>query len=122
MKEIMSINSKFMEISPKELVELVINNSKCVKGFEIIVDYYNSNEVKYMIELANECSKNNLLFQIHGNSNVSLENNICFIKIVEGLSNLFDYKITILKTLQNKMPELYAEDIDNFQKEFDSSC
>lgn len=96
MKEIMSINSKFMEITPKELVELVINNSKCVKGFEISVDYYNSNEVKYMIELANECSKNNLLFQIHGNSNVSLENNICFIKIVEGLSNLFDYKINIV--------------------------
>ena len=40
----------------------------------------------------------------------------------EGItSNLFDYKITILKTLQNKMPELYAEDIDNFQKEFDEN-
>lgn len=36
-------------------------------------------------------------------------------------TTLLDSKTEILQTLHNKMPELYAEDIDNFQREFDEN-
>ena len=37
MKSIMSINRKFMEYSPKDLIEIVKSKSELIDGFEISI-------------------------------------------------------------------------------------
>ncbi len=96
MKSILSINNKFMCYTPNELIKLVKENSKYIDGFEIYVDYHNPVEMEYLKELANCCKLNNCHFQVHGNSYLSLNEQISFLKILESLSNLFDYKINVV--------------------------
>ena len=96
MKEIMSINYKFMELSPKELVDLVTNTSTTIAGFEISVNKDNPIELKYMHDLAFECNKNKLILQIHGNSNLSIEKQIEFLKEVEKIYNYSNRRINVV--------------------------
>lgn len=92
MNSLISINVKFMGVSPKELVELILK-SKYTKGVEIYIDISKYKEVEYLDNLVFELKKNNLFLQIHGESNIDVENQIKFIKKVEGYSDYLGYPI-----------------------------
>lgn len=94
MKSLISVNKKFMEISPKRLVEM-IKNSKYVKGLEFGVSDCNDEELKYIDDLAFELKKNNLILQIHGNSELSISKQIEILKKFERYSDYLGYKIVI---------------------------
>ena len=78
MLSIMSINYKFFELSPKELVNLALSNSKYIDGFEISVDYNDVKQKNYMIELASLCKIHNKRFQVHGNSSTTIDEQLKF--------------------------------------------
>ena len=59
MRSLISINKKFMEVTPNRLVELILN-TKSVKGVEAYIDIENSNELKYVGDLVFLLKKNNL--------------------------------------------------------------
>ena len=94
MKSLISVNSKFMKISPKRLVEM-IKNTKYVKGLEFCVSDCNDLELKYIDDLVFELKRNNLILQIHGNSNLPLDKQVNFLKIVEKYSDVLGYKIVV---------------------------
>lgn len=96
MKAIISINKKFMQYSPYELITLIKNNSKYVEGFEIAIDFHNEFELEYLKELANYCKLNNYHFQVHGNSNLNLEEQIKFLQILEDIHDFLEYKINVV--------------------------
>ena len=101
MNSLISVNLKFKEVSPKRLAEL-IKNSKYVKGIEFSIS--DLNEIKYLEDLVFEIKKNNLILQIHGNSELSIEEQIKVLKKMEDYSDYLGYKIVI--TLHS----LYDED------------
>lgn len=96
MKSIISINNKFMSYNPYELVEFIKLNSKYTDGFEIYIEYQNKDELQYLKDLANICKKENMHFQVHSSSALSLEEQIEFIKILENMSDFLGYKINIV--------------------------
>lgn len=96
MKTLMSINKKFMELSPSELIELVSANSKYVNGYEISINFDNEEEVKYLCELAFLCYKNKLRFQVHGNSNLNMDKQVSFFELLYPLSDMLGYKINVV--------------------------
>lgn len=96
MKSIISINNKFFSISPKELVNIIKNNSKYTIGFEISVDVNNSDEVLYMRDLAYQCKQGNFIFQVHGNSLLTVDKQITFLKDLENISDQLGYKINVV--------------------------
>lgn len=95
MNKLISINTKFMELNPTELINTIKENSKYINGIEIAIsDYYK--EKDYINDLAYLCKKNNYIFQIHGNSNISKEEQINILKEIEKLSDYLNYKIHIV--------------------------
>ena len=94
MNSLISINNKFMEIYPKQLVS-IIKKSKYVKGIEIYIDTDSQDELKYLDDLVFEMKKENLILQIHGNSILSLEEQLTFLKKIEKYSDYLGYKIVI---------------------------
>lgn len=96
MKELMSVNYKFMEFTPHDLVTIMKTNSKHAKGFEIHINYDNKDELNYLIELAHECQKENLIFEVHGNSGMNLDKQIKYMHVLENISDLFPYKINVV--------------------------
>lgn len=94
MKSIISINRKFMDVSPRDLVNLILN-SKYTKGVEICVDMFSEEEMDYLEKLVFELKKNNLILQVHGNSDLSLENQIKFLKKLEKYSDYLEYPIVV---------------------------
>lgn len=50
MNSLISINSKFMDFTPKRLVELIME-SKYTKGVEMHVNIENKEELKYLDDL-----------------------------------------------------------------------
>lgn len=96
MKNILSVNRKFMVLSPKELMDYVIEHSTCFDGVEICVDYKNPDEIKYLKELSFECQKNNKHFQVHGNSNASVLEQVEFLNMISEISKQLGYKIHVV--------------------------
>lgn len=96
MKSIMSINKKFMEYSPVDLINIVKENSKYIDGFEISINYHNNDEIDYLKRLADICRLNDFHFQVHGDSSLNLEEQVSFFKILEEMSIMFDYKINVV--------------------------
>lgn len=111
MRCIMSINEKFMEYSPNELVDIVMKNSASVEGFEIYIIYKDKKQVDYLKQIAFLCKKNNLYFQVHGDSNLELSDQYEFLKMLENLSDQLGYQINVV------MHPFYYEDIDKSIKE-----
>lgn len=93
MKNIISINYKFMSLTPKRLVEL-ISNSKSTKGVEIYINFNNKEELKYLDNLVIELKQNNIILQIHGEENLSIDNQLEYLKKIEEYSNYLNYPIT----------------------------
>lgn len=96
MRIIMSINKKFMEYNPRELIDLIKNNSKYIEGFEIAINYYDKKELEYLEELAFQCKKNNYYFQVHGSSNLPIEDQLSFLHMIEKISDNLGYKIHVV--------------------------
>ena len=94
MNSLMSINFKFMDLSAKELIELVMQSKYC-KGVELYIDNDNSIEEKYLDELVYEIQRNNLILQIHGNSCLPIEEQIKYMKVLEGYSDILGYPIIV---------------------------
>jgi len=93
MKFLMSINHKFMELNPKDLISLVKDK---IDGFEIAININNNEEVEYLKELALECKKNNLHFQVHGDSSLRINQQKDFFTILGTLSDILGYKINVV--------------------------
>lgn len=118
MKNLISINNKFMKISPKKLVSM-IKNTKSVKGLEIYINIDSSFEMNYLDELVFEIKKENLILQIHGNSELELPKQIEFLKKIESYVNYLGYKIIITlhpiyhdnKEISKKKTTLYMKSI-----------
>lgn len=106
MQSLMSINYKFMEFSPNELITIIKNNSEFVKGFEIAIDIKKENEINYLKSLAHACKQHNMIFEVHGNSSLSIEEQIPFLKLLENISNDLGYKINVV------LHPIYHEDIN----------
>ena len=94
MNSLMSINFKFMDLSPKELIELVINSKSC-KGVELYIDNNKESEYKYLDELVYEIKRYDLILQIHANSVLSVEDQIEYMKVLEKYSDILGYPITV---------------------------
>jgi len=95
MKFLISNNFKMNITTAHDLVNKVIPYN-VVDGFEIAPNYDSEFEMKFLEELAFECKKNNLLFQVHGNSSVDYSKQIEFIKKLDNLSNMLGYKINLV--------------------------
>lgn len=94
MKSLISINNKFIDISPKELVELVLE-FKHTNGIEASFDFNNSEEMKYLDDLVYEIKKNNLILQIHANINLELDKQILYMKELEKYSDFLGFPIVV---------------------------
>ena len=106
MKSLISINRKFMEISPHELVEL-INNSKYTDGVEIYVDISQPVEKQYLANLVSELKTNNLILQVHGDIEVEINQQLNFIKVLENYSSFLGYPILLtLHTIYDQDMEI----------------
>lgn len=94
MKSLISINSKFMDISPKRIVEL-IKEYKYTEGIEACFDYENEAEMKYLYDLIYEMKKSDLILQIHADSKLPLDKQILYMKELEKYSDTLGYPIIV---------------------------
>ena len=94
MNSIISVNYKFMDVSPKRLVEL-INSYKYTKGIELYVDVNKENELKYLDDLVYELKRNNLILQIHGEVKLDIDKQIEFLKKIEEYSSYLKQQIVV---------------------------
>lgn len=94
MNSLISINNKFMKLQPRQLISM-IKNSKYVKGLEICVDINSQFELKYLDDLVFEIKKENLLLQIHGNSELNIDEQLLFLKKIENYADYLGHKINL---------------------------
>ena len=94
MNSLISINSKFMILNPKELIELILD-SKYTKGVEIFINFENEFQRKYLDDLVFELGKNNLILQIHGDVELDYNTQIEYMKQLEKYSDYLGYPIVV---------------------------
>lgn len=105
MKSLISINHKFMGISPRQLVEL-IKGSKHTEGVEIYIDFEKQEERDYLESLVPELKQNNLILQVHANVKLELDMQLEYFKLLEKYSDELGYPITVtFHTIYD--PEIY---------------
>lgn len=103
MNSLISINNKFMSITPKELIDLILE-SKYTKGVEAYINIDNDEELKYLDDLVYELKKNNFILQIHGEIETNIDKQLEFIKKLENYSDYLGMPIVIT------MHTIYDED------------
>ena len=109
MNSLISINHKFMDVTPKRLVEL-IKNSKSVKGVEVSVKIDSPYELKYLDDLVFELKKNKLILQIHGDIENDMSKQLEYMKKLEGYSDYLDMPIVVtFHTIYNDNKEVSLE-------------
>lgn len=93
MEILLSLNYKFFEIKPEELLERIkiIDTYKIIKGFE--VNAKTSKEREYLYDLAKECNKQEYILNIH------LPN----LNSIEEYKEYFDYLNKISKVYKNEI-------------------
>ena len=94
MKSIISINNKFMDIIPKDLVE-IISRYPSTNGVEVCINFNSEEERKYLDELVFELNRNNLILQIHADVTLELDKQIEYMKELEKYSDLLGYHIVV---------------------------
>ena len=94
MNSLISINHKFMDVTPKRLVEL-IKNSKSVKGVEASIKLDSPYELKYLDDLIFELKRNNLILQIHGDIENDISKQLEYIKKLEEYSDYLNMPIVV---------------------------
>lgn len=109
MKSLISINAKFMSLTPKDLIEL-LKTSNYIKGLEVYIDNgdndYNLSreyQLDYLDKLIYELKRNNMVLQIHGDAELESEKQIEFINKIEKYSDYLEYPIIF--TLHTKLIE-----------------
>lgn len=106
MESLISINHKFMGLTPKRLVELILE-SKYTNGVEAYIDVANDNELKYLDDLVFELKKNNLILQIHGEIELDYDKQLEFMKTLEKYSDYLEIPIVLtLHTVLNDDDEI----------------
>ena len=105
MKSLISVNSKFMKLSPNELTNIIIK-SKYTKGIEIYIDYNNKEEKDYLQHLIYEIKRKDLVLQIHGEITLDLNTQIEYLKQLEKYADYLGYPIIIT------FHTIYNEDYD----------
>ena len=106
MKNLISINTKFMELTPKELIKLICDSKK-TEGIEVYIDYDSEYEREYLEDIVYESKKNNLFLQIHGNAEMDLERQIQYFKTIEKYSDDLGYPIVVtLHTVYDEDKEI----------------
>ena len=110
MNSLISINNKFMELSPNELTDLIIK-SKYVKGIEIYIDYHNIEERTYLEHLVYEMKRKDLILQVHGDITLDIDNQITFLNKLEEYSSYLGYPIIV--TMHTIYNDDYNESINN---------
>ena len=109
MNSLISVNYKFMSLSPKSLIDLILK-SKYTKGVEIYIDSTSDKELKYLDDLVFELKRNNLILQIHGNIELDNDRQIEYIKILEKYSDYLNMPIVL--TLHTIYDEDYNVSIE----------
>lgn len=94
MKSLIAVNSKFLTMTPRELVKK-IKESKYVKGVEAYFDCENDYEMYYLNELIDELKENDLILQIHANILKPYEVNLDYFKHIQKYSEYLGYPITV---------------------------
>lgn len=125
MKSLISVNSKFMKLSPNELTNIIIK-SKYTKGIEIYIDYNNKEEKDYLQHLIYEIKRKDLVLQIHGEITLDLNTQIEYLKQLEKYADYLGYPIIIaFHTIYNEDYDVSInntiEYINNVFKEIDSN-
>ena len=96
MKVLISINYKFMNVTPKNLLDLIhLNNSK-LSGFEVCINANIDSEINYLKELAFEARRNNLILQMHGTIYNDAATNYKYLDIINDVSNIMESNINIV--------------------------
>lgn len=96
MKILMSVNYKFMNMTPKDLLNTIhLNNSK-LDGFEVCINSNIDSEINYLKELAFEAHRNNLILQMHGTLYNDEATNYKYMDIVNDISNITGSNINIV--------------------------
>ena len=83
-----------MEITPSELVSLILN-SKYTKGIEINIDFENEFEKNYLNDLVNEIKKYSLILQVHGKIELKFDMQLEYMKQLEKISDYLGYPIVV---------------------------
>lgn len=96
MKLLMSINYKFMEKSPKELLDIINYRKSNLGGFEVCINSNLESEIKYLKDLAFEAKQNGLILQMHGNIYNSDDFNYKYLDIIDEVSHIMDSNINIV--------------------------
>ena len=94
MKNLISVNYKFMDIAPKELLHRILK-SKSIQGIELGIDIYSGKQLKYLDDLVLEMKKTHLILQIHGNSHIDFDSQVKFLKKIEKYSEDLGYPIIV---------------------------
>ena len=94
MKNLISINSKFMILEPKELVKMILK-FKYTEGVEVFINYDSNFEKKYLENLVIELKRNNLVLQVHGDINLEYKKQLNYIKQLEKYSDYLEYPIVL---------------------------
>ena len=96
MKSIMSVNYKFMEFNPLELITIVMDNSNSIAGFEMSINYKDEIQLKYLNDLSFLCKKYGLHLQIHGDSQLPVNEQLLYIEKLENISDYLGYPINVV--------------------------
>lgn len=111
MNLMLSINKKFYDVTPVELINIIKENDKknIVAGFEFCLTDLNEKNLAYALELNYLCKLNNYLFQIHGNCDLNMGDQF---KMMDFISTLSDNKIKVV---------LHSLSGDNIEEEIKNS-
>ncbi len=94
MNSLISVNYKFMEVNPKDLVNLILEY-KYTKGIEIYIDVNKDNELKYLDDLVFELKRSDLILQIHSEVNTPMDKQLKFLKKIESYSSYLNQQIIV---------------------------
>lgn len=108
MKIYLSINHKFFEYSPKQLIEIIekydVNNS--VKGFEIFLNIQNSDNYNYFNELIRLAIAKGYDIQFHGDSSLNYEEMTKYLDTINEFSKIYNRKFNVvLHPISNNLIE-----------------
>ena len=117
-KNIISVNKKFMTISPQKLVQ-IISKFNSTKGIEIFVDSNNNAEMDYLNGLVKEIKKEKLILQVHCDVEIPLKKQIEFLRILEKCAEFLNDKIVLTfhsvfnedKTISLEQTKEYIEEL-----------
>ena len=112
MISVISMNEKFKPISPNDMIKKLLD-SKYAKGIEMYVDPDDKELMDYTDILVEACRDNNLLFQIHGNSEFDLDKQKKFMDKLASYSDILGYPINVV--MHSLMRESNEESIKESQ-------